>query len=237
MGSVWAKLLGHDAAPTSPELVRAFIVIDMQYDFMNGGSLAVKGGNEIVPTINKLRAKFDGELVVFSQDWHPKGHVSFASSHPGAAVFTLLKLENGTSQMMWPDHCVQGTHGAEFHADVVTAQSDEVIQKGFQPDVDSYSAFADNTGHHPTRLHDLLQQHKVTEVYVCGLASDYCVNFSCQDAVKRGYRTFIIEDAVAGVAPESIAQAFETLKSLGVTKIRSTDIKTLAERRAELDSA
>jgi len=230
MGAVWARLLGRSSAPES--IARAFIVIDMQYDFLEGGSLAVTGANQCVPVINKLREKFNGELVVFSQDWHPKGHVSYASSHPGAKPFTVLKLQDGTDQEMWPDHCTQGSHGAEFHADLIRAPSDVVVQKGFQHDVDSYSAFADNTGNHPTELHNVLQKHKVKEVYVCGVATDYCVNFTCQDAVKRGYKTFLVEDAVAGVAPDSTQKALDHLSQIGVTKIKSTEIPSIAERRA-----
>ena len=175
--------------------MKALIIVDMQNDFCPGGTLPVKDGNTIIPVINGLMKSFD--LVVATQDWHPKDHGSFASNHgkkPGERVAL-----NGLDQILWPDHCVQGTAGAEFVKGLDVNRIVRVFQKGMDKGVDSYSGFNDNGHKNATGLEDYLKQQKVNEVYVVGLATDYCVKFTALDAVGLGLKTFIIPGACRGV--------------------------------------
>jgi nicotinamidase/pyrazinamidase len=175
---------------------QALVVIDMQYDFCPGGALAVAGGDEIIPAINRLIA--DHQHVVLTQDWHPAGHSSFASSHAGKAPFEMIEMPYGP-QTLWPDHCIQGTRGAEFHGELEWTKAELVIRKGFRKDIDSYSAFFENDHKTPTGLGGYLKERGISEVTLCGLATDFCVAFSAIDAVKHGLATTVILDACRGI--------------------------------------
>lgn len=162
---------------------RALIVIDVQNDFCPGGALAVPEGDLIVPGINALMADFDA--VILTQDWHPKGHSSFASSHVGKAPYDLVEMPYGP-QVLWPDHCIQGTKGGAFHADLNTDRADLIVRKGYNPSIDSYSAFFENDQKTPTGLEGYLRTRGLTDLTMVGLATDFCVNFSAVDAAKLG---------------------------------------------------
>lgn len=189
------------------------LVIDVQNDFCPGGSLAVGDGDSIVPNINAAMSDFD--LVVLTQDWHPANHSSFASNQ-SKDLFTAMEMPYG-SQVLWPDHCIQGTDGSAFHADLDTTQADLIIRKGQNPLVDSYSAFFENDHTSATGLHGYLQEKSVSKVTLVGLATDYCVNFSAQDAVKLGYATDIRIDLCRAIDLEgSLDQARRDWKALGI---------------------
>lgn len=162
----------------------ALLVIDVQNDFCPGGALAVPGGDDIVPGINALMQDFP--VVVLSQDWHPAGHSSFASEHPGKDPYDMVEMPYGP-QVLWPDHCIQGSHGAAFHPDLDTDRADMILRKGFRKTIDSYSAFFENDHRTPTGLEGYLRSRGVTSVTVAGLATDFCVNFSAVDAAKLGF--------------------------------------------------
>lgn len=172
---------------------RALLIVDCQQDFMPGGNLAVKDGDKIVPGINDLIASSSFDVLVFTQDCHPKNHGSFASNHPGKKPFEMGEL-NGLSQMLWPNHCVQGTKGMDFHPDLEVSISAYFVFKGMDPNTDSYSAFYDNNGQNPSGLSNYLKEMKVKEVLVCGLAFNYCVLFTALDSKSEGFRTIVIED-------------------------------------------
>lgn len=194
--------------------MKALIIVDVQNDFLPGGALAVKDGNKIIPLINKLQNKF--ELIVATQDWHPKDHGSFASNHnknPGEKI-QLAGLE----QILWPDHCVQETKGADFAADLKTYKFDKVFRKGTDKNIDSYSGFFDNGHKKLTGLADYLKEKGVTEVYIVGLATDYCVKFTALDAVNLGFNTNIILPACRGVDLNKgdVQRAVEEMVNKGV---------------------
>lgn len=175
----------------------ALIIVDAQYDFMPGGSLAVKGGDEIIPVINKLISKFD--WVIFTQDWHPTNHKSFASQHEGKNPFDMINL-NGFDQVLWPDHCVQNSMGARIHEDIISNPELKnkkvyIFKKGNDPEVDSYSGFFDNGRVNSTGLDEFLKENEVDTLYVTGLATDFCVYYTCKDAISLGYKTFVVLDA------------------------------------------
>jgi len=172
--------------------MKALIVVDVQTDFCPGGSLAVTDGDQIVKGINELVDSDEYGCVVFTKDWHPADHGSFASAH-GAEPFTMGSL-NGSPQMMWPDHCVQNTVGAEFHKDLVIPDWAKIIEKGLDKNVDSYSAFYDNDHKKSTGLAEYLREMEVEEVSVCGLAGDYCVKFTAEDSLNEGFKTNILWD-------------------------------------------
>lgn len=176
--------------------MKTFIIIDMQNDFCPGGALAVQEGDKIIPLINLLQNKFD--LVVATQDWHPKTHKSFASNHPGKAVFDVITLD-GLTQVLWPDHCVQGTKGALLVDELEKNRIEKIIQKGTDMNIDSYSGFFDNGHKKATGLDEYLKLRKADEIYLAGLATDFCVKFTALDAVKLGYKTHVIIDACRGV--------------------------------------
>ena len=165
-------------------MTHALIVIDVQNDFCPGGARAVAGGDEIVPGINARMGEFDA--VILTQDWHPAGHSSFASSHAGKAPMETTEMPYGV-QVLWPDHCVQGTPGADFHPDLDTTRADMIVRKGYNPQIDSYSAFFENDHSTPTGLHGYLQTRGIGTLTMVGLATDFCVNFSAVDAAKLGY--------------------------------------------------
>ncbi len=192
----------------------ALIVIDVQNDFCPGGALAVDGGNEIVPLVNQLIQDFDH--VVLTQDWHPAGHSSFASSHEGKNPFDMIEMPYG-EQTLWPDHCVQGTSGAEFHPDLAWTKAELVIRKGFRTAIDSYSAFFENDHTTPTGLSGYLKERGITEVMLCGLATDYCVAFSAIDAAAQGFKTTVKINACRGIdLGGSVAAMTERMKEAGV---------------------
>ncbi len=169
----------------------ALIVIDVQRDFCPGGALAVAGGDEIVPGINALMAEFDA--VILTQDWHPEGHSSFASQHPGKAPMDLIEMPYGP-QVLWPDHCIQGSVGAAFHPDLETDGADLVIRKGYNPAIDSYSAFFENDHTTPTGLEGYLKTRGITTLTLAGLATDFCVSYSAVDAARLGFAVTVRQD-------------------------------------------
>lgn len=193
---------------------KALIVVDVQNDFCPGGALAVAGADEIVPAVNALIARF--EHVVLTQDWHPAGHSSFASSHPGKTPFEMIAMPYG-AQTLWPDHCVQGTAGAEFHPGLEWTRAELVVRKGFRPQVDSYSAFFENDRRTPTGLSGYLRDRGIKKVTLCGLATDFCVAFSALDAVAQGFSTSVILDACRGIDLNGSLQAMVTrMRDAGV---------------------
>lgn len=206
-------------------MTRALLLIDIQNGFCPGGNLPVAGGDEVVPVANELMASGVYDLVVASQDWHPANHGSFASQHPGKQPFELGEL-SGKPQMMWPDHCVQGTIDAEFHPDLNLDGIDYVQRKGQNVNVDSYSAFRDNDRAALTGLADHLAEEGVTELDLCGLAIDYCVKFTALDAVEMlpGVKVRFIEDASRGIDPNGVTAAIAEMKAKGVAIVRSADI-------------
>ncbi|KSV88821.1 bifunctional nicotinamidase/pyrazinamidase [Sinorhizobium sp. GL28] len=193
---------------------KALIVVDVQNDFCPGGALAVAGGDEIVPMINGLIGRF--EHVVLTQDWHPAGHSSFASSHPGKTPFEMIAMPYG-GQTLWPDHCVQGTAGADFHPALAWTRAELLIRKGFRPEIDSYSAFFENDRRTPTGLTGYLRDRGIKTVTLCGLATDFCVAFSALDAVTQGFSTSVILEACRGIDLNGSLQAMVTrMRDAGV---------------------
>lgn len=196
----------------------ALLIIDVQNDFCDGGSLAVPGGSAVVSTVNALRQATSYGAVILSQDWHPRDHASFASNHPGTAPFQTIELEGVGPQVLWPDHCVQGTSGADFHPQLVRAPDDVVIRKGTQRMIDSYSAFGDALGqaHEKTELDSLLRRRGISRVVLCGLALDYCVAHTAKDAAKAGFDVLVVLPACAGIASDSIGREMGTMAAVGV---------------------
>jgi nicotinamidase/pyrazinamidase len=200
----------------------ALLVIDVQNCFIPGGSLAVKEGDLIVPLINQIAKGFAN--VVMTQDWHTADHISFASQHEGKKPFEAIKLDYGT-QVLWPDHCVQGTDGASLHKDLSIPHAQLVIRKGFHSKVDSYSAFLEADRKTETGLSGYLKGRKIKQVFVCGLATDYCVAWSALDARKFGFAASVIEDACRGIDLNgSIAAAWKDMGKAGVKRIQSSDL-------------
>lgn len=192
----------------------ALIVIDVQNDFCPGGALAVAGGDEIISRINGLMDDF--ATVVLTQDWHPADHASFAANHPGAAPFSLTTMPYGP-QVLWPTHCVQGTKGAAFHADLRTDPAQLVIRKGFRPQIDSYSAFFENDHTTATGLDGYLRSRGVTAVTLVGLATDYCVAYSALDAARLGFKAAVLEGAARAIDLNgSLAEARDKMRAAGV---------------------
>lgn len=205
--------------------MKALLLIDIQNGFCPGGNLAVADGDRVVPIANALIDNGGYDLIVASQDWHPSDHGSFASQHPGKKPFEMGEL-SGKPQVLWPDHCVQGTSDAEFHTDLNTEAFDYIQQKGENPAVDSYSAFRDNDQFAATGLSDYLERQGVTLLDICGLATDYCVSFSVIDALEMlpGVKVRFIEDASRGIDPDGIKKAISTMREKGVVVINSNDI-------------
>jgi nicotinamidase/pyrazinamidase len=199
----------------------ALIVVDVQNCFIPGGSLAVTNGDQVVPLVNALARRF--ENVILTQDWHTPGHISFASSHAGKKPFDVVELPYGT-QILWPDHCVQGTEGAEIVKGLSIPHAQLVIRKGFNPNVDSYSAFIEADQKTRTGLDGYLRTRGVKMVYVCGLATDFCVAWTALDARKLGFGAAVIEDACRGIDTQgSLAKAWALMKTAGVRRIQSSD--------------
>ena len=200
----------------------ALIVVDVQNGFMPGGGLPVPRGDEVVPVINRLGKLFGN--VVITQDWHPAGHASFASSHTGSAPYDMMAMPYGP-QVLWPDHCVQGTHDAALHADLHLPHAQLIIRKGFHPQVDSYSAFMEADRTTTTGLAAYLQARGLRKAYVCGLATDFCVTWTALDARAAGFDAVVIEDACRAIDLNgSLAQAWKDLQAAGVQRLQSNDI-------------
>ncbi len=200
--------------------MKALILVDLQNDFCPGGALPVPEGDAVIPLANALQGRFD--LVVATRDWHPANHASFAASHPGRKAGEVIELD-GLAQVLWPVHCVEGTWGAEFHPALDRRRIAQVFRKGTDPRIDSYSGFFDNGRRHSTGLADYLRQRGVSEVFVCGLATDYCVKFTALDAVELGFATRVVLDACRGVdlQPGDVRRAVDEMQSRGVVMVDS----------------
>ena len=210
------------AAPIKPDAKSALIVVDVQNCFVDGGTLPVKGGAEVVPVINALAPKFQN--IVVTQDWHTPGHTSFASAHAGQKPFSSIKLNYG-NQVLWPDHCVQGTDDAALHKDLKLPTAQLIIRKGFNPGVDSYSAFQEADRKTVTGLAGYLKARGIRTVYVTGLATDFCVAWTALDARAAGFEVYVIEDATRAIDLDgSLAKAWKNMAAKGVKRIQSTDI-------------
>ncbi|XP_069107429.1 nicotinamidase-like isoform X1 [Argopecten irradians] len=224
----------------------AFIIIDVQNCFLPGGSLAVTNGEEVIPIINTLRSKYENKfrLVVLSQDWHCSNHISFASQHNETSAYNSITLtydDNGNicdpcqtvaynvSQMLWPDHCVINSTSAEFDDTLTRKDSDVIIRKGFNCDVDSYSAFFDNGKFSQTGLHKILQDADISTVFVTGLALDYCVYYTSSDAKRLGYTTYLVKDGSRGVANSTSVDALTDMASNGINIIQSDGVGAILE--------
>ena len=207
------------AEPITPGEDDMLLVVDVQNDFCPGGGLAVPEGDAVVPVINRIAPGF--AHVVLTQDWHPPGHESFASSHAGRAPFETIEAAYGP-QTLWPDHCVQGTRGAAFHAELETTRAELVIRKGFRRAIDSYSAFYENDRTTPTGLTGYLRERAMKRVFLAGLATDFCVYFSALDAAKAGFAAVLIEDACRAIDLDgSLAAAKDAMGRAGVTFVTS----------------
>ena len=199
-----------------------FVVVDVQNCFVPGGSLAVKGGDEIVPLINRLARRF--KHVVLTQDWHTPDHVSFASQHPGKKPFDTVALAYGT-QVLWPEHCVQGTEGAMLHKGLDIPHAELIIRKGYRRDVDSYSAFVEADKKTQTGLGGYLKQRGLKRVFLAGLATDFCVAWSALDARRQGFEALVIDDACRGIDTQgSLAKAWADMNAAGVKRVQSSDL-------------
>jgi nicotinamidase/pyrazinamidase len=203
--------------------MKALILVDLQNDFLPGGALAVPDGDKVIPVANRLQAAFP--LVVATQDWHPVDHGSFAANHPGRKVFEQIEL-NGLPQTLWPVHCVQKTKGAELAAALNRDRIAKVFPKGTDVGIDSYSGLFDNGHRKSTGLGEWLKAQGVTEVFVCGLATDYCVKFTALDAAQMGFKTHFLEDTSRGVnlRPDDVKNAIEAMKQAGVTIVPSGEL-------------
>jgi len=199
--------------------MEALILVDIQNDFIPGGSLEVSLGDEIIPLVNSLQSSFS--LIVATQDWHPSGHKSFASSHDHKKPMDIIDL-HGLKQVLWPDHCIQGSRGAEFHQNLDTHRVEAIFRKGMDPEIDSYSGFYDNGYKKCTGLAGYLRERKVRKVFVCGLAGDYCVFYTAKDALKENFETYIIEDATRAIDADGFEKAKDELLSCGGQVIKST---------------
>lgn len=202
---------------------RALILVDIQNDFMPTGALPVPKGDDVIALANQLQTKFD--IVVATQDWHPPRHGSFASEHEGRSPGELIEL-NGLEQVLWPDHCIEGSEGAAFAEALDTESITRVFRKGSDPEVDSYSGFFDNGKRHDTGLGAWLKERGVADVFVCGLATDYCVKFTALDAAGLGLTTYLVEDACRGVelSEGDIERALVELREAGVRIVSSSEV-------------
>lgn len=206
--------------------MRALLVVDVQYDFCPGGSLPVPEGDTIIPLINALSARFD--RVILTQDWHPPGHSSFASTHSGRQPYDTVTMRYG-EQILWPDHCVQGSRGADFHADLETDRAELIIRKGFRKEIDSYSAFFENDHETVTGLAGYLRERGIDTLYIAGLATDFCVHWSAVDGRKLGFNVFVVEDASRGIdANGSMNRALENIRASGAELISAAQAMAVA---------
>ncbi|MEM7444643.1 MAG: bifunctional nicotinamidase/pyrazinamidase [Pseudomonadota bacterium] len=202
----------------------ALLVIDVQNDFCPGGTMEVDGGDEVVPIINRLGRLFDH--VIVTQDWHPAGHSSFASTDDDRAAYETVEMHYG-QQVLWPDHCIQGTDGAALHADLDIPHAELLIRKGFRSHVDSYSAFFENDHKTPTGLRGYLSERGFKRLFVAGLAYDFCVRYSSEDAVATGFEAVVIKDACRSIAlPGTVEDAEASFDNLGIVRIEAADLES-----------
>jgi nicotinamidase/pyrazinamidase len=206
-------------------IMRALIIVDIQNDFTSGGRLEVPGGETVIPVINGLVDHFD--LVVATQDWHPPDHKSFASNHPGKKAFDHITLD-GLDQVLWPDHCVQGSRGAAFHPELRMHAVEAIFRKGMEMSIDSYSGFYDNGHKKATGLAGYLKSRQISDVYVCGLAGDYCVFFTARDAIREGFNTFLIEDATRSLNTADFERATKEIAESGGKIIKYSDVHSIS---------
>jgi nicotinamidase/pyrazinamidase len=207
----------------APEQDDVLFATDVQNDFCPGGALAIPRGDEVVPVINRLVRGFPH--VIITQDWHPRDHVSFASSHPDKRPGDTIETGTG-AQILWPDHCVQGTRGAELHPDLIAPKAEAVIRKGYRSHLDSYSVFFENDQETPTGMGGYLRERGLERLFFAGLATDFCVLFSAFDARRLGFDTFVIEDACRGIDRDgSLHRAWEQMDDAGVVRVRSADLE------------
>jgi nicotinamidase/pyrazinamidase len=205
-----------------PDAWSALVVVDVQNGFVTGGQLAVPQGEAVVPVINRIAPAFVN--AVLTQDWHPAGHASFASSHAGRRPYETIALAYGP-QVLWPEHCVQGSDDAALHAGLHVPQAQLIVRKGFHPEVDSYSAFQEADRSTPTGLDGYLKQRGITRLFVCGLATDFCVAWTALDARALGYETWVIEDATRAIDLDgSLQKAWALMTTQGVHRIQSADL-------------
>lgn len=223
--------------------MKLLLIVDLQYDFCPGGNLAVAEGDRITPIVNKLIRDGGFDLIVATRDWHPADHISFAKNHEGAELFSAVDTPYG-KQMLWPEHCVQDTHGADLRIELNTARIDKIISKGMDPDVDSYSAFFDNAHGHQTDLLLYLQEYcqensinlGEVEIAVCGLALDYCVKATAIDAAELGFKTSIILDATRSVHPENDIELCRDLiaqHGIEIVESRSLNVEKVVELKPQ----
>lgn len=198
------------------------LVTDLQNDFCPGGALAVPEGDEIVPLVNRLAQRF--EHVILTQDWHPRRHISFASSHPGTRPFDTIEVAYGT-QTLWPDHCVQGTPGADLHPSLNVPHAELILRKGFRREIDSYSAFLEDDHKTATGLAGYLRERGLKRLFLCGLAYDFCVRYSAIDGAAAGFECIVIEDATRAVnLPQSVEMTNEDFKTRGIVRMESVQL-------------
>jgi nicotinamidase/pyrazinamidase len=200
----------------------ALLVVDVQNDFCPGGSLAVPDGDAVVPVVNALGRRF--HHVVLTQDWHPAGHASFASSHPGRKPFGTIELAYGP-QVLWPDHCVQGSTGAAFHPGLDLPHAEAVIRKGYRPGIDSYSGFVEADRRTRTGLEGYLRERGIAKVVIAGLATDFCVNWTAQDAARAGFETVVVEDACRAIDLDgSLDRAWAEMTAAGIRRVSAASL-------------
>ena len=210
------------AGTIKPDPASALVVVDVQNCFLPGGSLAVKDGDQVIPVINRIAPTFNN--IILTQDWHTPGHISFASSHPGKKPFDVVRLPYG-DQVLWPDHCVQGTEGAALSKDLTLPKAQLIIRKGFHQDVDSYSALTEADQKTETGLAGYLKERGITTIFVTGLATDFCVAWTALDGRRAGFTVYVVEDACRGIdAMGSMARAWSDMDKAGVKKIQSADL-------------
>lgn len=208
--------------PFRPTSSDALLVIDVQNDFCPGGALAVADGDSVVPVINHLLGAF--RTTILTQDWHPADHASFASSYRGAKPYDVKDMAYGP-QVLWPDHCVQGSNGAAFHSNLITSSAQAVVRKGMNPGIDSYSAFFENDRKTPTGLSGFLHDKGITRVFCCGLATDFCVFYSVMDARTLGFEVVFVEDASRGINLDgSLDRALSEMDAAGVHRVTAPRI-------------
>jgi nicotinamidase/pyrazinamidase len=205
------------------KIMKALIIVDVQNDFLPGGALAVNKGDEIIPVVNKLQHSGYFDLIIATQDWHPKDHGSFASNHPGKKPFEKTTL-SGLEQILWPDHCVQASEGAEFSKLLDVKNIEAIFRKGMDKNIDSYSGFFDNGKLKDTGLAAYLKGRNVNEIFVTGLAGDFCVFYTSMDASDNGFKTNLIEDATRSIDYNNFMNAVDKLKEKGVEVIHSSSI-------------
>lgn len=204
---------------------KALVLVDLQNDFIPGGSLAVRDGDQVIPVANAVQKRKKWDVIVATQDWHPKNHGSFASQYPGKHPGDMIEL-GGLPQVLWPDHCVQGSRGAQFHPVLDRSHITKVFRKGTDPAIDSYSTFFDNAHRKSTGLGEWLKEQQFTDVYLLGLATDYCVKYSALDAVHLGFKTHVILDGCRGVELKAgdTKKAVEEMKKGGVEMLTSGEL-------------